>query len=134
MNAARRRTEEQAAFEEAEASLSAQIHALPLEYQLCRDLRHKWSVPKGFFQVEVEGGVRGAIYVEREVVCERCSLPRVDLFRIHSRWMEKLSYRYDYAKVPNYRLVGPKKGQHVTGMVQLAIYMHSIADFNGLEK
>lgn len=116
--------------QDAPTPLSEQIHELPLEYLLCRDIKHKWSVPKGFFKVEVEGGVRGALYVEREVVCERCGLPRIELFRVHARWMEKLSYKYDYSKVPGYRLHGPQKGEHVSGMVQLAIYMHEMERVN----
>jgi len=111
-------------------SLSEQVHALPLEYLRCRDLGHDWSVPKGFFKVEVEGGVRGALYVEREVHCRSCGLPRIELFRIHPRWMEKLSSRYDYTQVPGYRLFGPQKGEHVQGMVQLAIYMHEMEKVN----
>lgn len=109
-----------------------QIQNLDDTYLQCRDLRHKWSVPKGFFKVEVEGGVRGAIYVEREVVCERCSLPRIELFRIHPRWMERISVHYDYKAVPGYRLHGDKTGLDVTGMVRLELYMRSIAEFNGL--
>lgn len=112
-------------------TLSEQIHTQPIEYLHCRDLGHDWSVPRGFFQVKVEGGVRGALYVEREVVCRSCGLPRWELFRIHARWMEKLGRpRYDYSKVPGYRLHGPQKGEHVQGMVQLAIYMHEMEKVN----
>lgn len=110
--------------------LHEQINNLPKDYLRCRDISHDWSTPKGFFKVEVEGGVRGALYVEREVLCRSCGTLRIELFRIHTRWMEKLNYRYTYPA--DYRLVGPKKGEHVQGMVQLAIYMHSIADFNGM--
>lgn len=120
-----------AAPKQVPGELAEQIRDLPLEYLRCRDISHDWSVPKGFFKVEVEGGVRGALYVEREVVCRSCTTVRIELFRIHDRWMEKLSYRYTYPT--DYRLHGPKAGQHVQGQVQLAIYMHSIASFNGLE-
>jgi hypothetical protein len=118
------------ATRQAVPDLSEQVHELPIEYLTCRDLGHDWSVPRGFFKVEVEGGVRGALYVEREVVCRCCGLPRIELFRIHARWMEKLSYHYDYSKVPGYGLRGPQKGQHVQGMVQLAIYMHEMEKVN----
>lgn len=113
------------------APLDEQIRNLPPEFLRCRDISHDWSVPKGFFKVEVEGGVRGALYVEREVHCRSCGTVRVELFRVHDRWMEKLSYRYAYPK--GYGLHGPQKGQHVQGQVQLALYMNSIAEFNGLQ-
>jgi hypothetical protein len=107
-----------------------QIRALPSEFLRCRDISHDWSVPKGFFKVEVEGGVRGALYVEREVLCRSCGTVRIELFRVHERYMDKLSYRYTYPS--DYRLVGDKKGVRVAGTVQLELYMRSIADFNDL--
>jgi hypothetical protein len=115
-----------------EETIAEQIRALPKEMLRCRDLRHAWEVPTGFTKVEVEGGVRGALYVERVVTCRNgCGVSRVELFRIHTQWMEKLSIRYSYPKA--YKLHGDKKGVHVTGIVQLELYMRSIADFNGME-
>ena len=110
-------------------SLFDQIRGMPDEFLLCRDLRHHWSVPKGFFQVKVEGGVRGALYVEREVACDSCDLKRMELFRVHARWMEKLGRpRYTYPK--GYQLRGSQKGEHVTGMIQLELYMREMARVN----
>jgi hypothetical protein len=111
--------------------IGEQINNLPPEFLRCRDLSHDWDVPKGFFKVELEGGVRGALYVEREVVCRSCGSVKTELFRVHRRFMERLGPPA-YKRPKGYDLVGPKKGEPIKGMVQLALYMHSIADFNGL--
>lgn len=113
--------------------LTEQVRSRSKESLQCRDLRHAWEVPKGYTKVEVEGGVRGAIYVERVISCHRgCGVERIELFRIHTHWMERLNVRYVYPK--DYKITGDREGVSLTGIVQLELYMRSIADFNGMEE
>ena len=93
-----------------------QIEHLTDNMLMCRDLRHAWGVEAGYHKVEVEGGIRGAKYLERRLACLRCDTLRVELVRIHSSWIERISTYYVYPE--GYHLKGAKRGDNVQGMVR----------------
>ena len=112
--------------------VSDQIRHLTDEALQCRTLRHAWSRNGGFYKVDVEGGVRGALYVERTLRCLRdCGVTRVELCRVHPNHIEKLWAKYAYPK-EGYKLHGRKKGMDIGGMLLLEEYMREMADINGL--
>jgi hypothetical protein len=94
-----------------------QVQALDDNMLVCRDLRHAWATESSYYAVAVEGGVRGARYLERQLVCMRCDTKRIELVRVHATWIERLDVRYVYAK--GYQIRGASKDDHVQGMVRL---------------
>lgn len=78
-----------------------QLAELKDSYILCRDLRHAFATDLPWLKVSVEGGVRGALYMERTLGCMRCSTTRTELARVHRSWVEivRVSYHYpeDYS-------------------------------------
>jgi hypothetical protein len=96
--------------------IAAAVANLPDNMAVCRDLRHAWTVDTPFYLVKHEGGPRGARYAERRRGCMRCQCEVVELFRVHSSWMEKLSERRVYPD--GYLLHGLPKGTNVAAIVR----------------
>lgn len=92
------------ATKQPEADIEFQVAGLSANLLACRSIRHAWAEDQPFYKVEVEGGVRGALYVERILICMRCETRRVLFYRVHDHWLEQLSSRYHYPE--GYRLHG----------------------------
>lgn len=97
--------------------LIEQIHELDHVALVCRDLKHAYAIDTPYYTVEVEGGVRGARYLERKLGCMRCPVTRTELVRVHEYWLERLSVYYTYPK-KGYRLKDIPKGTNVLGMIR----------------
>lgn len=117
--------------EEKYGTVAEQIRDLSMETLECRSLRHAWKRVGHFYAVEVEGGVRGAIYVERKIECARgCGVFRHELYRIHKTHLERLTNAYRYPKT--YPIHGSKKGLPFKGMIEFEVYLREMAEVNNL--
>lgn len=93
-----------------------QVSALTDNVLMCRDLRHAWGVDIPFHDVKVQGGPRGAQYTERTLGCLRCDSQRLEIYRIHTEWLERLRVSYKYPE--NYHIRGAKRSDNVQGRVR----------------
>src|SRR5690349_24687995 len=89
-----------------------QIQHLTENQLMCRDLRHAWSPETGYYDVQMEKGVRGR-YLERRLVCLRCDTLRLELVQLHKTWIEKIRTNYVYPE--GYALKGVTRGDDVQG-------------------
>lgn len=101
-----------------------QVHAMAENWLMCRDMRHAWATETPYYRIEVEGGVRGALYVERAIACMRCDSRRIEIYRVHEHTLERLASRYAYPK--GYQVRGIKKGERVQDMVRYENYRRAI--------
>ena len=101
-----------------------QIHELDDNVITCRDMRHAYAKEGRWKTIKVEGGVRGARYVERDRVCMRCPVKMRELFRVHSNWLERIR---GYAVYPTkgYLLKDVPKGTNVLGMVRFEAFIRA---------
>lgn len=92
--------------------IDQQIEELPDEVLECRDMRHDWPRKAPFVKVTVEGGPRGAIYLERVLTCEWCGLyERVELWRFYRKRLTRVQQSARYK--PGYQIKGAKKSDNV---------------------
>lgn len=110
---------------EAPPEVWEQIRDLDDNVLACRTIRHAWAVDQPFYKVDVEGGEKRAMYVERRLGCMRCSTVRVLLYRVHDHWLEQLSSRYIYPE--GYHLKG-KPDQPVSQLVSFEQYRRTVQD------
>lgn len=94
-----------------------QIHGMSDNVLMCRDLRHAWSIETGYYSVTIEGGARGAKYLERRLACMRCDTHRVELVRVHKNRIEKIGSPY-YVYPEGYQVKGAKRSDDVQGKVR----------------
>ena len=123
--ATRRRTSKKAI--EQEVAVQEQIRELDDVVLACRDLRHAYAVESHYRPVAVEGGVRGARYLERDRVCMRCPVKMRELFRVHENWLERISSYPVYPK-KGYLLHDIPKGTNVIGMVRYEAFKRAIGE------
>jgi len=119
MNATKRRKP----AKEAPAPVEDQIHDKPDNILACRDMRHAWAIDLPYYGVSIEGGVRGALYVERRAGCMRCNTQRIELYRVHKNRLERLSTKYVYPE--EYHIRGAKRGDDVVGKARFEQYRRS---------
>jgi hypothetical protein len=94
--------------------LADQIHDLTEQTIACRDMRHAWAMDVPYYRIEVEGGVRGAIYVQRTLGCMRgCGCTRLELSRVYKDRVERLTSRLIYPKGYVLKGVGKAKVQQM---------------------
>lgn len=100
------------------ADVDRALAGLRAEALACRDLRHAWAVDVPLYVVQVEGGMRGAVYAERRCGCMRCGTERVELYRVYGDRLERL--RTSYAYPEGYRLPhgALPKGTNVAAVVR----------------
>jgi hypothetical protein len=102
-----------------------QVHDLSDNIMMCRDFRHAWAVEVPYYKVEdVEGGVRGALYVERTIACMRCDTKRVEFYRVLETRLERLHSKYVYPE--GYMMRGAKRSDHVQDMVRREAYRRAV--------
>ena len=89
---------------------------MPEAFLMCRDFRHAWMTEVPYYKVRLEGGVRGALYVERVIVCMRCECRRIELSRVFASRIEKLATHYKRPK--GYDVRGKPKGVRVVDLVR----------------
>lgn len=86
----------------------------------CRDIRHAWATEIPYYKVDIEGGTKGALYVERIIACMRCNTKRIEFYRVYKDRLERISSRYAYTE--GYQIKGVKKGDHVQDKVRRELY------------
>ena len=86
----------------------------------CRDMRHAWATEVPYYKVEVQGGARGALYVQRIIACMRCNTKRIEFHRVFRDRLERISSHYQYAE--GYQIKGVKKGDHVQDKVRRELF------------
>jgi hypothetical protein len=103
-----------------ETDLVAQVEALSDEALVCRDLRHLWDVRIPYYLVDVEGGQRGAKYLERVIGCGRpgCPIERVELYRVRPERMERIAADYRGYPKEGYSLHDVPRGARVLELVR----------------
>lgn len=101
-----------------------QVHELSENVLMCRDMRHAYATEAPYFKIEVEGGVRGALYVERVLACMRCDTKRIEMYRVHPHRLERLKAGYKRPK--GYDLKGVKKSDKVVEIVRFEQYQRSV--------
>jgi len=113
--------------------VATQVEHLTDAALVCRDLRHLWDVRIPYYVVEVEGGVRGARYLERIIGCVRepCPVERVQLFRVRPERLEKI--REDYRGYPKegYSLHGVPRGARVLELVRRELVRRTMEEVAG---
>ena len=108
------------------APIEDQVHDLGENILMCRDMRHAWMVEVPYFRIDVDGGVRGALYVERAIACMRCDTKRVEMYRVHETRLERLRVHYRYPE--GYMVRGVKRSDRVQEMVRHEGYRRATAD------
>lgn len=101
-----------------------QVHDLSEVLLACRDMRHAWATEVPYYKVDVEGGVRGALYVERIIACMRCDTKRVEFYRVLATRLERVSSHYKYAE--GYQIKGVRKGDQVQALVRHELYQRTM--------
>lgn len=97
-------------------SVTEQIHHLSENALVCRDLMHAWAVDVPYYRVTIEGGVRGAFYVERIKGCMRCETQRVELYRVFRDRLELIRSHYKYPE--GYLIEGAGNVQAIRGRIR----------------
>ena len=94
----------------------------------CRDFRHAWATETPYYKIEIEGGVRNALYVERVIACMRCNTKRIEFYRVFKTHLERIKSHYHYAE--GYQIKGVKKGDAVQSKVRHALFERAIGAVN----
>lgn len=97
-------------------SVAEQIEGMSESALACRDIRHAWAVDTPYHRVEVEGGVRSALYVERAIGCMRCGTARVELYRVFKHRLELLRAHYEYPQ--GYLMHGVGGAREIRGRIR----------------
>jgi hypothetical protein len=86
-------------------ALAVAVDHLDERFIQCRDIRHTWKVARNFHQVTAgQDGASARMghyrYVERKLVCTRCSTERTEAYAVieSARWsaLRRLSVSYSY--------------------------------------
>ena len=90
----------------------------------CRDMRHAWATETPYYKVDVQGGTKGALYVQRAIACMRCNTKRIEFYRVFKDRLERISSHYQYSE--GYQIRGVKKGDHVQDRVRRELYSRAM--------
>jgi hypothetical protein len=93
----------------------------------CRDMRHAWVTETPYYKIDIEGGIKGALYVERIIACMRCNTKRIEFYRVFKDRLERISSHYSYSE--GYQIKGVKKGDHVQDKVRRELYSRTVEKF-----
>lgn len=104
-----------------------QIQALDDTVITCRDLRHAYAKEGNWRAVKVEGGQKGARYIERDRICMRCPVRMRELFKVHSNWLERIR-SYPVYPTKGYLLHDIPKGTNVLGMVRFEAFRRALEE------